>query len=197
LYDPEPETSITVDGLHHQGLDLIAGSVTLFPQEPEIFENTIAYNITLGLPYENAEIASICQTVHFTDVLAQLPKGLSSNIVERGVNLSGGQKQRLALARGLFAARDNEIILLDEPTSSVDPKTESRIYERMFAEMGDKVVVSALHRLHLLTRFDYVYVLSQGKVVDQGTLTELLDKSTIFRELWAHQEDLRPEWKPS
>ncbi len=192
LYQPDVGTQLLVDGAQKDGLDLFAGGVTLFPQEPEIFENTIAYNITLGLPYEEAELMAICQAVHFAEVLEQLPKGLQSNIVEKGVNLSGGQKQRLALARGLFAAKDSQIILLDEPTSSVDPKTESRIYERMFAEMKDKVVVSALHRLHLLTRFDYIYVLAQGRVIDEGTLPELLENSAAFRELWAHQEELRP-----
>lgn len=190
LYPPEAGTRLVVDGRPFDGLAPISGTVTLFPQEPEIFENTIAYNISLGLPYEESEIQSICRTVYFTDVLEQLPKGLQSNIVEKGVNLSGGQKQRLALARGLFAAKDSDIILLDEPTSSVDPKTESLIYERMFAQMGDKVVVSALHRLHLLTRFDYIYVLGQGKVLDEGTLPELLEKSAAFRDLWAHQEEI-------
>jgi len=58
--------------------------------------------------------------------------------------------------------------------------------------MKDKVVVSALHRLHLLTRFDYIYVLAQGRVIDEGTLPELLENSAAFRELWAHQEELRP-----
>lgn len=196
LYQPESGASLIVDGKSSPGLDLIAGDVTLFPQEPEIFENTIAYNITLGLPCDDNELADICKAVHFTEVLAQLPKGLQSNIMEKGVNLSGGQKQRLALARGLFAAKESQVILLDEPTSSVDPKTESRIYERMFAELADKVVVSALHRLHLLTRFDYIYVLSQGRVIAEGTLPELLETSAAFRELWAHQEDLRPAALP-
>lgn len=197
LYQAGEGTSLRVDGVTYEGLDRVAGSVTLFPQEPEIFENTIAYNITLGLPYEPEEIDAICRTVQFSEVLEQLPKGLQSNIVEKGVNLSGGQKQRLALARGLFAAKDSQIILLDEPTSSVDPKTESRIYERMFAEMKDKVVVSALHRLHLLTRFDYIYVLAQGRIIDEGTLPELLERSAVFRELWAHQEDLQQGLKPA
>jgi len=106
------------------------------------------------------------------------------------VNLSGGQKQRLALARGVFAARDSELILLDEPTSSVDPKTEMRIYERMFEAFSDKVVVSALHRLHLLPKFDYIYVLDKGEVIDEGTLPELLERSVAFRELWKHQEEI-------
>ena len=126
--------------------------------------------------------------MHFTEVLNQLPNGLQSSIVEKGVNLSGGQKQRLALARGLFAAKESDIILLDEPTSSVDPKTELMIYEQLFEAFADKVVVSALHRLHLLKYFDYVYVMENGAVVSEGHLDVLKEKSMVFRELWKHQE---------
>lgn len=190
LYPPAPGAQTLVDGIANEGLDLIAGQVTLFPQEPEIFENTIEYNITLGLPFEPAELEQICQWAHFSEVIAQLPKGLQSSIMEKGVNLSGGQKQRLALARGLFAAKDSQIILLDEPTSSVDPKTESKIYARIFEACSDKVVVSALHRLHLLTRFDYIYVLDKGRVAAEGTLESLLENSPLFRELWSHQEEM-------
>ncbi|MBX2889415.1 MAG: ABC transporter ATP-binding protein [Saprospiraceae bacterium] len=189
LYPAEPGVRVTVDGQPQNSLDIITGDVTLFPQEPEIFENTIEYNITLGLPFEPAELDAICRTVHFSEVIEQLPKGLQSSIMEKGVNLSGGQKQRLALARGVFAAKDSDLILLDEPTSSVDPKTEMRIYARMFEAFADKVVVSALHRLHLLPKFDYIYVLDQGEVADEGTLEALLERSAAFRELWRHQEE--------
>ncbi|WP_336514338.1 ABC transporter ATP-binding protein [Pollutibacter soli] len=192
LYSPEPGVIVTVDGeVQKEGLSLIAEHVTLFPQEPEIFENTIEYNITLGLPYEAAEIDHITELVHFKDVIRQLPKGLQSNIVEKGVNLSGGQKQRLALARGWFAAKDSDIILLDEPTSSVDPKTELHIYEALFAAAKDKVVVSALHRLHLLRFFDTIYVMQHGEVIARGSLQELMSGSDAFKELWRHQEMIK------
>jgi ABC-type multidrug transport system fused ATPase/permease subunit len=201
LYDPVPGVSVTVTSqaetspkgqLSHRltsgvGFDAIANHVTLFPQEPEIFENTIEYNITLGLPHEPGEVERICEQVGFSEVVAQLPKGLQSNIQEKGVNLSGGQKQRLALARGVFAAKDSDILLLDEPTSSVDPKTESRIYERMFAEASDKAIVSALHRLHLLPRFDHIYLLENGRVVDEGSFGYMLQNSLKFRQMWEHQ----------
>lgn len=167
----------------------LSEQVTLFPQEPEIFENTIAYNITLGLSFTEEEVKRVCKAVHFSEVVDQLPKGLASSIKEKGVNLSGGQKQRLALARGVLAARDSELVLLDEPTSSVDPKTELLIYDRLFKEFEEKAVISSLHRLHLLTKFDYVYILENGKVVDEGTFTQLRKESAIFQELWRHQED--------
>ncbi|SKC18471.1 ABC transporter ATP-binding protein [Dyadobacter psychrophilus] len=188
LYAPEAGVNVLVDGKQPTDMQTLADQITLFPQDPEIFENTIAYNITLGLPFDQEEILEVCQTAHFTDVIAKLPNGLNSNIQERGVNLSGGQKQRLALARGILAARSSEIVLLDEPTSSVDPKTESLIYDRMFAEFKDKAVISTLHRLHLLTKFDYVYILRDGHLVDEGTFAELRANSAVFQDLWRHQE---------
>lgn len=188
LYEPEKVT-VTVDGEPVPSLAAVNESVTLFPQEPEIFENTIAYNITLGLPAEEEELKRVCELVAFNEVVQQLPNGLESNIKEKGVNLSGGQKQRLALARGMLAAQRSDLILLDEPTSSVDPKTELQIYERMFDAFRDKAVISALHRLHLLRLFDYVYVMDQGEIVDEGTFDHLLQHSETFQELWRHQQE--------
>jgi ABC-type multidrug transport system fused ATPase/permease subunit len=188
LYLPESGTSIQVDG-KPLDLDQINQAVTLFPQEPEIFENTVEYNITLGLPVGQADVLHVCESAHFVDVIRQLPKGLASDIREKGVNLSGGQKQRLALARGILAARDSDLVLLDEPTSSVDPRTESLIYEGMFNAFADKAIISSMHRLHLLPRFDYIYVLHHGRIVGEGTFAYLKDHSRPFQELWRHQQN--------
>ncbi|HQU60689.1 MAG TPA: ABC transporter ATP-binding protein, partial [Saprospiraceae bacterium] len=166
LYTPEAGLQLSADGQPVKNLAFVANRVTLFPQEPEIFENTIEYNITLGLPFGEDEVRKVCQVAQFGSVVEQLPRGLQSSIKEKGVNLSGGQKQRLALARGILAGRDSDIILMDEPTSSVDPKTEVQIYQRLFEEFKDKAIVSSLHRLHLLNQFDYVYILADGRVVD-------------------------------
>ena len=188
LYEPEQGTVLTVDG-GPLPLASLNESVTLFPQEPEIFENTIEYNVTLGLPFSSEEVLAVCESAHFSEVVDMLPQGLASDIREKGVNLSGGQKQRLALARGILAARDSEVILLDEPTSSVDPKTEAMIYDKMFEAFTDKAVISAMHRLHLLPQFDYIYVLNQGRVVAEGTFHYLRNNSPAFQELWKHQEN--------
>ncbi len=188
LYEPEADFTFRVDGKPAEWA-AVNETTTLLPQEPEIFENTIRYNITLGLPLPDEDVRDAIAAAFFADVVEQLPKGLESSIQEKGVNLSGGQKQRLALARGLLAARLSDIVLLDEPTSSVDPKTESRIYENMFEAFKDKAVVSALHRLHLLRNFDYVYVLNKGRIIDQGTFDDLRERSAAFQELWRHQDD--------
>jgi len=189
LYTAGPGLGLSVDGRPLGQIGYVANRVTLFPQEPEIFENTIEYNISLGLPFSPEEIRKVCELAQFDGVVEQLPRGLQSSIKEKGVNLSGGQKQRLALARGILAARDSDIILMDEPTSSVDPKTEVQIYQRLFEEFQDKAMVSSLHRLHLLSHFDYVYVMEDGRVVDEGTFGALRTGSPVFQELWRHQEE--------
>jgi ATP-binding cassette, subfamily B, bacterial len=186
LYLPEKEARLLVDDRQY-AFDSLQGAITLFPQEPEIFENTIAYNVTLGLPFSEEEVWKVCRLAQFSEVIRQMPEGLDTNICEKGVNLSGGQKQRLALARGILAARDSQVLLLDEPTSSVDSKTEALIYKNLFIHYKDKAFVSSIHRLHLLDQFDYIYMLDKGKIVAQGTFDELLQKSKSFQELWEHQ----------
>jgi ABC-type multidrug transport system fused ATPase/permease subunit len=197
LYFPEPGFDIRLEGGDGTSdnaqalLDRVNEAVTLFPQEPEIFENTLAYNITLGLPFPEAEILEVCESAHFTEVIEQLPQGLESDIREKGVNLSGGQKQRLALARGILAARDSDLVLLDEPTSSVDPRTEALIYEGLFKAFADKAIISSIHRLHLLPRFDHIYVLHQGRIVAEGSFEQLRDNDAHFQEMWRHQKEQR------
>ena len=186
LYAPGNEVKVAVDGAFFP-MDSVNESATLFPQEPEIFENTIKYNITLGLPCHDEELKRVCEIAHLNEVINQMPEGLQTDIREKGVNLSGGQKQRLALARGVLAAKESDVILLDEPTSSIDPKTEYRIYERLFRAFSDKVVISSIHRLHLLENFDYIYILEKGKIIDEGSFDHLLTFSDVFKSMWSHQ----------
>lgn len=187
LHDPLPGSNIKVNDDEHIDIATISSTVTLFPQEPEIFENTVLYNITLGVPFSREEVMQVCEEAQFKDVLNKLPQGLDTLIQEKGVNLSGGQKQRLALARGILAARNSEIVLMDEPTSSVDPRTEKLIYSSLFDAFHGKAVVSSLHRLHLLTQFDYIYILRNGQVVDEGSFEHLNKYSLVFQEMWVHQ----------
>lgn len=189
LYTPEEGVKALADGQQAFAFSDIANIVTLFPQEPEIFENTIRYNITLGLPFSEEEVAEVCETAHFKEVIAKLPNGLESNIQEKGVNLSGGQKQRLALARGILAARSSQLVLMDEPTSSVDPRTELSLYQRLFKAFSEKAVISSLHRLHLLPLFDYIYVMDQGRIVEEGSFEHLRLNGPLFKELWQHQAE--------
>lgn len=168
--------------LAHGLLD-VGSSVTLIPQEPEIFENTIEYNITLDTDQSADEVMEDVKLARFDTVINRLPRGLQTNTAEKGVNLSGGEKQRLALARGFFAAKDSSIILLDEPTSSVDPANERAIYENLFSHFADRCIISSLHKLYLLPMFDEAYVFKDGKVIAHGTPKELLSEGGVLYPL--------------
>jgi ABC-type multidrug transport system fused ATPase/permease subunit len=193
LHEPQPGSVVKVDELSQIKFETISSTVTLFPQEPEIFENSILYNITLGVPFSEEDIMAVCEAAQFADVVKQLPDGLHTHIQEKGVNLSGGQKQRLALARGILAAQNSSIVLLDEPTSSIDPGTERKIYGSLFEAFRDKAVISSLHRLHLLKDFDYIYILREGSVIDEGSFENLSRYSLVFKEMWDHQAQVPTE----
>ncbi len=184
LYHPKTCTFL-LDGKEiPNGFRAISDSISLVPQDPEIFATTIRENITLGVEYPEMHIGVYTDMASFTDVVKRLPKGLESSIVEKGVNLSGGEKQRLALARGLLASTDKDIVLLDEPTSSVDFNNELEIYKRIFEAFPAKAIISSIHRLHLLTLFDSVYFFKGGKIIASGSFEELKKNSTDFQALW-------------
>ncbi len=182
LVDAE-RVSITVDGRPHPHLKHLGAVSVLLPQDPAVFESSVRENVTMGLPYRQTEIERACELAGFTSVIAQLPQGWSTLISERGVNLSGGQKQRLALARALLAAKDVGLVLLDEPTSSVDASTEAEIYDRLTSAFAGACIVSSVHRLHLLARFDTVLLMEHGRILDSGTPDEVKQRRP---ELFAH-----------
>jgi len=166
------------------GFASISHAISLIPQDPEIFSTTIRENITFGINYSSEELKRFIRMAQFSDVVKRLPKKLESSIFEKGVNLSGGEKQRLALARGLLASQDKQILLMDEPTSSVDTRNEYLIYQNIFKEFNNKTVISSIHRLNLLPLFDKIYMFNEGKIIAHGTFEELLETSRDFRKLW-------------
>lgn len=180
-----PNVTTLADGvvLPH-GLQHLYGATTLLPQDPEIFAQTLRYNITMGRSISPKLLQKTIEMSRLEPVLKRLKKGLSTNIAEKGVNLSGGEKQRLALARGLLAARSRPILLMDEPTSSVDAKNEGMIYEQIFEEYQEKTIVASIHRLHLLKMFDHIYLIDEGKIVEEGSLEQLIAQKKTFYGLW-------------
>ncbi len=189
LYTPS-RVSLTIDGVTFDSLEPLQAITTLIPQDPEIFENTIAFNITMDLPAKPTDVEQAVKLAGFSKVLATLPAGLKTDIREKGLNLSVGQKQRLALARGLFAARFSSLILMDEPTSSVDLPTEKEILTGVIQAFPEATLLVSLHRLHLLPQFDSIIMLKEGEVVARGSTKALLSTPGPVRDLWqAYQED--------
>lgn len=183
------QARVLCDGeeLEH-GLADLAERTTLLPQDPQIFADTIRINVSFGLEADDAQIMEVIELARFDTVLARLPRGLDTDIAEKGVNLSGGEKQRLALARGIFFARDCDLVLLDEPTSSVDTYNERLIYNNLLSHFRSKCLVSSIHKLHLLDLFDEVYVFDNGCVVEQGSFEQLLQRKGKLAELWRNYQ---------
>ena len=191
LYTPS-HVQLTIDNVSFDSLEPLRAITTLIPQDPEIFENTIAFNITMDLPTTLDEMQHAAILAGFMPVLSTLPSGFETDIREKGLNFSVGQKQRLALARGLFAARFSSLILMDEPTSSVDLPTEKEILSNVIQAFPEAAMIVSLHRLHLLPQFDSVILLSHGNIIASGPTSTLLREAGPVRDLWvAYNHDIQ------
>jgi len=179
---------LLINGNKFDGLDGLFPITTLVPQEPEIFNQTIRYNITIGLSYRAAEVENAVSVARLTRVVNRMPKGIDTDIKEKGINLSGGERQRLALARAVLAGKNSQIILMDEPTSSIDSYNEYRIYKNLFQHFEGKVVISTIHRLNLLDMFDRIILMDSGKIIEQGSFTELFEAGGMFTKIWKNYE---------
>lgn len=168
---------------------MLKANVTLVPQDAEVVEGTLAENLSLGATHAGApteaEYSRAMDIACVSDFIATDANGLNTAVVERGANWSGGQRARIALARGILAAADSNLVLFDEPTASLDSRTEARVYDNIFAALPNSCIVSSIHRLHLLDRFDEVIVMHEGRVVAQGPAALLSATSPDFRQLLA------------
>lgn len=184
---PADKITISFDGELLTDPNELYGQTTLITQHPEVFEDTVDTNLTLNMKYTAEARARAIRTTVLNEVINELPQGLATFLNEGGSNLSGGQRQRLSLARGLLAAEQSSLLLLDEPTSSLDPRTEQLLYQRLFRAYPEHTIISTLHRLHLLRHFDYVYLLDGGRVIGEGTPKELAANNDHFKRMLAEQ----------
>jgi ABC-type bacteriocin/lantibiotic exporter with double-glycine peptidase domain len=178
----------TVDGIPQIGLRHLGAVATLVPQEAEVFEASVRWNIA----FDDDDARRLDDALHisgFDAVLAALPDGLDTQLSERGFNLSGGQRQRLALARAVHAAlaANSSLLLLDEPTSALDPVTEARVLRRIDQAFPGATLVASVHRMNLLGGFDRVVLMDAGRVVDAGGVADLLERQPAFAALYRQQ----------
>ncbi|EAW07563.1 ABC transporter ATP-binding protein [Aspergillus clavatus NRRL 1] len=163
--------------------------IALVPQENVLFEGTVAFNIGLGAcPGHEptpAEIEEACRMAQIHDVIVALPDGYQTLCSRDGKQFSGGQRQRLSIARALV--RQPRLLLLDESTSALDVESEKRIQEALATLAGRTTVVAIAHRLNTIHRADQIFLIEDGRCVEQGTHQELIQRSETYRTSVIHQ----------
>jgi len=152
-----------------------------------LFNDTIGYNILYAKPdaaQEEIETAAKAAQIH--DFILALPKGYDTMVGERGLKLSGGEKQRVAIARTLL--KNPAILILDEATSALDSVTERGIQAALDNAAKDRTTLVIAHRLSTIVNADKIIVMEDGKISEQGTHTQLLEKGALYSKLWKQQE---------
>ncbi|NPA58717.1 MAG: ABC transporter ATP-binding protein, partial [Aquificae bacterium] len=166
------------------GLDVVRENVSLVLQNPMMFNDTVRFNLTLGRDIPEHKIWEALEIAQLKEVVENLPEKLDTVIGKHGVRLSGGQKQRLAIARMIL--QEPKIVILDEATSALDTHTEYRLFKALQKYLKDKTTVLIAHRLTTVQQADYIYVLDGGKVVEEGTHEELMEKEGLYSSFMKH-----------
>jgi ATP-binding cassette subfamily B protein len=187
LYDVT-DGAILIDGQDIRDVtqDSLRENIAMIPQDPSLFHRSLMENIRYGRSdASDEEVIETARKAHAHEFISTLPQCYDSLVGERGVKLSGGQRQRIAIARAIL--KNAPILILDEATSQLDSVTESLIQESLWELMQNKTTIVIAHRLSTLLHMDRILVFDKGKIVEDGTHSELLAKAGLYKSLWDAQ----------
>lgn len=192
FYEPQ-SGAITIDGQNINDItqESLRAQIGLVTQDTSLLHRSVRDNILYGRPDAGDEemyaAAEKAEAAGFIPLLSDAKgrKGYDAHVGERGVKLSGGQRQRIAIARVML--KDAPILLLDEATSALDSEVEAAIQESLDKMMENKTVIAIAHRLSTIAAMDRLIVLDKGRIVEEGSHTELLEKDGLYAKLWTHQ----------
>ncbi|MCK5520344.1 MAG: ATP-binding cassette domain-containing protein, partial [Candidatus Marinimicrobia bacterium] len=189
FYLPDQGT-VSIDGKNIQDIksESLRKMIGVVSQDVFLLNNSIKLNIAYG--DENAsddKIYKAAEIANARDFIEQFEKGWDTVVGDRGVKLSGGQKQRLSIARAVL--QDQEILILDEATSSLDNESERLVQESLNLLMEGRTSLIIAHRLSTIRNADKIFVLNKGKIIDSGTHEELLAESAYYQNLYQQQND--------
>jgi ATP-binding cassette subfamily B protein len=193
FYDPVAG-AVTFDGVDLRDIqrESLRRHFALVQQESFLFNDSILDNIRYGHGEATMEqVIAAAQAANIHDFIAKLPEGYETKVGERGVRLSGGQKQRISIARAFLA--NPEILLLDEPTSSVEPDSEAAIIAALDRLMTGRTTVLTSHRPSLINQADVVYVIEDGRVTEQGSPVDLMRNGGWFARFMRSAEEALPQ----
>ena len=157
----------------------------LVSQDVVLFNDTVAANVALGSPPDRDRVIEALRAANLLDFVDGLPQGIDTLIGHNGSQLSGGQRQRLAIARAIY--KDAPILILDEATSALDSESERLVQQALETLMSGRTSLVIAHRLSTIERADRIVVLAEGRVVQQGSHAELLEKGGLYAKLHALQ----------
>ncbi len=180
--------SVEIDGqdISKVTQESLRNAIAFVPQEPILFHRTLMENIRYGRrDATDEEVMEAAKQAHCHDFIISLQQGYDTFVGERGIKLSGGERQRVAIARAIL--KNAPILMLDEATSSLDSGSEILIQDALGKLMQGKTVLVIAHRLSTIAKMDRIIALDMGRVVEEGTHQELIQKGGIYSELWNHQ----------